>query len=303
MSQLKSAESKLIRLQKEKLNFEKQQLTESQKITKINSEINRIQSSMKNLSMSQLTNKLKQIESKSKQGQQYQKKSNDIESKIIRKNEEINRTKKDIERYSKQEVNKQTKLDNKRQKEQLDFQKKLQRELENTKRLSDNFESEHRWKKTSSNWTKESEFEIEEETITKKFDFFVSHASEDKEDFVKPLINAMKKENLQVWYDEFELKVGDSLRRSIDKGLSNSKYGVVILSSSFFNKNWTQYELDGLVTKEMEGRKVILPIWHKVSKNEVVSYSPTLADKVALNSSIYSIEEIVEKLSDLLNET
>lgn len=302
MSQLKSAESKLIRLQKEKLNLEKLQLSENEKITKINSEITRIQGSLKNLSLSQLTNKMKQIESKSKQGQQYHKKSNDLESKIIRKNEEINRTKSDIERYSKQEIDKKTKLENKRQKEQLDFQKKLQRELENTKRLSDNFDNEHRWNKVGAKLTKESRFEIEQTTVLKEFDFFVSHASEDKDDFVKPLIVAMKEMDLRVWYDEFELSVGDSLRRSIDKGLSNSKYGVVVLSSSFFNKNWTQYELDGLVTKEMEGRKVILPIWHKVSKNEVVSYSPTLADKVALNSSIYSIEEIVEKLSELLNE-
>ncbi|UZO79670.1 toll/interleukin-1 receptor domain-containing protein [Aquimarina sp. ERC-38] len=301
MSQLKSAESKLIRLQKEKLNLEKQQLTENQKITRINGEITRIQSSMKNLSMSQLTNKLKQIETKTKQGQQYQKKSNDIEGKIIRKNEEIYRTKSDIERFSKQELDKQTKLENKRQKEQIDFQKKLQRELGNTKRLSENFDSEHRWNKASSNWSKESRLELDQLPAIKEFDFFVSHASEDKEDFVKPLIEAMQNKNLEVWYDEFELKVGDSLRRSIDKGLSNSKYGVVILSSSFFKKNWTQYELDGLVTKEMEGIKVILPIWHKVSKNEVVSYSPTLADKVALNSSIYSIDEIVERLGELLN--
>ena len=73
-----------------------------------------------------------------------------------------------------------------------------------------------------------------------------------------------------------QLKVGDSLRRSIDRGLANSKYGVVVLSSAFFAKNWPQYELDGMVAREMNGVKVVLPIWHKVSKDEVLSYSPTL---------------------------
>lgn len=105
---------------------------------------------------------------------------------------------------------------------------------------------------------------------------------------------------MKVWYDEFTLKVGDSLRRSIDGGLSNSRFGTVILSSSFFSKNWTQYELDGMTAKEMDGRKMILPIWHKVTKNEVMKFSPTLADKVALNSSIHSIEEIAQQIADVV---
>ena len=45
---------------------------------------------------------------------------------------------------------------------------------------------------------------------------FISHASEEKADFVRPLAHALKKQGLRVWYDEFSLKPGDSLRRSID---------------------------------------------------------------------------------------
>ena len=119
---------------------------------------------------------------------------------------------------------------------------------------------------------------------------------------VRPLAEELKNLGYRVWYDEFELSVGDSLRRKIDQGLSNSRYGVVVLSTSFFAKNWPQYELDGLVAREMQGSKVILPIWHKVSKDEVLSYSPTLADKVALNSSILSIKEIAIKLSEVLGK-
>jgi len=80
---------------------------------------------------------------------------------------------------------------------------------------------------------------------------------------------------VEVWYDEFNLKVGDSLRRSIDRGLANLRYGIVVLSTAFFAKNWSQYELDGLVTKEnASGEKVILPVWHKVSKDEVLITVP-----------------------------
>lgn len=133
------------------------------------------------------------------------------------------------------------------------------------------------------------------------YDFFISHATEDKPDFVKPLAESLIKNGARVWYDEFSLTVGDSLRRSIDKGLKSSKYGVVILSNSFFNKQWAQYELDALVTREMNGSKTILPIWHRVTKDEVQNFSYNLADKLALNSSVNTVEEISSTLLGFCN--
>ncbi len=133
-----------------------------------------------------------------------------------------------------------------------------------------------------------------------EFDVFISHASEDKDDFVRPLAEELSGRGIRAWYDESTLKVGDSLRRKIDQGLARSRYGVVVLSSAFFVKNWPQYELDGMVAREMDGHKVILPIWHKVSKSEVIRFSPTLADKVAINSSLSSIEEIAGQLMEVI---
>src|SRR5262249_18412496 len=135
-----------------------------------------------------------------------------------------------------------------------------------------------------------------------EYDVFISHASEDKEDLVEPLAKRLRELEYQVWYDRFTLKVGDSLRREIDAGLAKSRYGIVVLSASFFSRGWPQYELDGLVEREMEGRKVILPIWHMVTKDQVRTYSPSLADKVALNSSSMTVEEIVTSLAEVLNE-
>lgn len=135
-----------------------------------------------------------------------------------------------------------------------------------------------------------------------KFDAFISHATEDKEDLVRPLAGALIGAGYRIWYDEFQLKVGDSLRRSIDRGLAASRFGIVILSPSFFAKQWPQYELDGLVSKEIEGGKVILPIWHKVSKAEVMGYSPSLADKMALNTVTNTIAELAEALADVLKD-
>ena len=65
---------------------------------------------------------------------------------------------------------------------------------------------------------------------------FISHASEDKDSVVRPLALALKNKGINVWYDEFELKIGDSLRRKIDQGLSKSKFGIVVISRSFIKK-------------------------------------------------------------------
>ena len=141
---------------------------------------------------------------------------------------------------------------------------------------------------------------INKSLLTAEYDLFISHASEDKEEFVRPLAETLEDLGIKVWYDEFTLRVGDSLRKNIDHGLVNSRFGTVILSSSFCSKNWTQYELDSMVAREMDGHKMILPIWHKVTKNEVMKFSPALADKVALNTSISSIEEIAGKLAEVI---
>jgi TIR domain len=133
-------------------------------------------------------------------------------------------------------------------------------------------------------------------------DVFISHASEDKDDVVRPLSELLRAKGFDVWYDEFQLRVGDSLRRSIDQGLAKSRFGIVVLSPAFFAKNWPQYELDGLVQREMQGSKVILPIWHKVTKTEVINYSPSLADKLALNTATATLDEIVSQISEVLEE-
>lgn len=131
-------------------------------------------------------------------------------------------------------------------------------------------------------------------------DFFISHASEDKDGFVRELADALRSRGARVWYDEFTLKIGDSLRRNIDRGLAGSRFGIVVLSEHFFRKEWPNKELDGLVALEVQGRTRILPIWHKVSKDEVAHYSPTLADKVALNTSLNSVGKIADELMELL---
>jgi len=141
----------------------------------------------------------------------------------------------------------------------------------------------------------------QDEDFNPDYDVFISHASEDKDEVVRPLARALKEVGLSVWYDEFELKIGDSLRKKIDKGLANSRFGIVVLSKDFFRKGWTNYELDGIVSKAVSGEQIILPIWHNITKKELLNFSPSLVDKVARSTTTHTIEEIAKEIAEVVS--
>jgi hypothetical protein len=134
--------------------------------------------------------------------------------------------------------------------------------------------------------------------LGKRWDVFISHASEDK-GFVGPLAAALQKSGLLVWYDDFTLTIGDSLRRKIDEGLTKSRYGIVVLSKPFFAKKWPQHELDGLMSKEVAGTKIILPVWHDIDLQEVQANSLMLSGIVAAQSN-EGMDVVVRKLRDAM---
>lgn len=125
---------------------------------------------------------------------------------------------------------------------------------------------------------------------------FISHASEDKSSLVRPLAHALKRHGLKVWYDEFDIKAGDSLRRSIDSGLAKCTAGIVVLSPAFFAKQWPQRELDALYTAEVAGRSRIIPLWHGVNAEFIAGISPLLADRVAI-PSINGVDAIATQIA------
>ena len=151
----------------------------------------------------------------------------------------------------------------------------------------------------------ELEFKAMGEISNKKWDVFISHASEDKEDFVRPLAEKLQKCGVKVWYDEFELKMGDSLSDSINRGLQESKYGIIVLSQAFFEKEWTNYELKSLLMRQMNRERVILPIWHNISKDFIREKNLYLSDIIALSSEMgwnELVDKILEKVRpDIIN--
>jgi len=110
-----------------------------------------------------------------------------------------------------------------------------------------------------------------------KHDVFICHASEDKDSVARPFAEKLQELGLTVWYDEFNLGLGKSIRGTIDEGLKSSSYGVVILSKTFFTKEWTKRELDALVSIFNTSEDRILPIRYGLTPDEVSEISPILA--------------------------
>lgn len=130
----------------------------------------------------------------------------------------------------------------------------------------------------------------------KRWDAFICHATEDKDTVARPLARILIGRGLEVWYDEFSLRLGDSLRRAIEHGLGRSKFGIVVLSKNFFAKEWPQKELDVLIEREVRAkRKIILPLWHEVNAAYVSTFSPLLADRVAA-STREGLENVADKI-------
>jgi len=286
--------SDIERTQKEIENLQRQIADENKKESNGTEKILRVKSSISsNTTTSSLKTKYSEIERYEKDIYSSQKKRADLSRKVSEKTGQLHKLEQKL--FAEQQKE-QKKFQDDLERNRKDEQRKFQDEL--NKLRNDETQKQNRFlQQVGVNQDKE---ELEETYAEKFYDVFISHASEDKDDFVRPLAEKLTEAGVSVWYDEFQLKIGDKLRRSIDKGLANSRFGIVVFSPDFFQKNWTQYELDGLVQKEMTGKKAILPLWHKVSKDEVMKYSPSLADTVALNTAMFTIEELVEKLSEVL---
>jgi hypothetical protein len=133
-----------------------------------------------------------------------------------------------------------------------------------------------------------------------KWDVFISHASEDKP-YVDPLVKALRAAGVSVWYDQMILNWGDDLRPMIDNGLINCRFGIVVLSKTFLGKKkWTEHELNSLFARELAGQKLVLPIWHGITRADLLEYSPALADRLAKISDSDSADDIVKSMLGLL---
>lgn len=189
----------------------------------------------------------------------------------------------------------------------IDLQREIERENKKSaleqKRIQDLYEQKVEALTKSLNdalMAKQSSVNLYNQTDDSEYDVFISHASEDKTPFVEELVKALQDKDVKVWYDSLSIAWGDSLRKQIDDGLKKSRFGIVVLSENYIKKGWTQYELDGLFDIEMAKGKTILPIWHNITKQQVMDFSPTLAGRKALTSATMTAKEIADTFVELI---
>jgi hypothetical protein len=135
----------------------------------------------------------------------------------------------------------------------------------------------------------------------KRWDFFIAHAFQDAGHIAKPLSDALNARGPMSWYADYSLKPGDKIGALIDFGLARSRFGIVILSKQFLEMRWPPDELNGLATREVDGKKVILPVWYKVGFRDVYDHSPVLADRVAISTE-KGLEYVVKRLWDVARQ-
>lgn len=268
-------ESKLKSLHQDEERFSRDLENERKNELRYLKEIERVEKSVnKNTSASLLRSKLNTISSYKEKVLRSRSKQSDIEARLNRKRTEVRKT--------------QVQLQNETGKSYDEILSKQNAVIIEQRNVIDDLQESKEHKKQNQVLTE------------KEFDFFISHASEDKEAIAEPLANKLIIKGAKVWYDKFTLTVGDSLRESIDSGLANSRYGIVILSEIYFKKFWTGKELNGLFAKQEDGQKVILPLWHNVSKDVVKQHSPILADLLALKTADFTVEELAEEFIKLI---
>lgn len=136
-----------------------------------------------------------------------------------------------------------------------------------------------------------------------KYDVFVSHSSKDKSKYVDKLVNEIKKTGLTVFYDTECIAWGDKIDKKIEEGLQNCKRAVVVISKNYFGRKWTEYEIMTLLSRQnKEGKKIIMPILHRVSKAQMLEHYPELANISFKYSKSCSCSELAKILFNDLRE-
>lgn len=243
--------------------------------------INRASQSMSGTkSISTIRSKDKQVQRENEKAQRSKKKQADLLGKISRKNIQLNKA---ISNLNKEREKQQERI-------LKDQEKKIR-------------ESKLQQKQAIDIIAASSQADTERGDEIKSYDVFISHSTEDKDGYVDELASALKKADIKIWYDSDAIGWGESIRQEIDKGLTHSKFGIVVLSPSFIKKYWTNYEVDGILRREAsKGIQTILPIWHNVTADQVLEYSSSLSGRQAMNTSIITIDEIVDNVKRLVKQ-
>ncbi len=126
-----------------------------------------------------------------------------------------------------------------------------------------------------------------------EYDVFISHANKDKEDLIEELYQSLQKLGISIFYDKESLEWGDNWKEQILNGTKKAEFAIIVISENFFDREWTERELSEFLNRQnRNGQKLILPIVHNITMQQLQEKYPNVADIQAIDSSKYNCDQI-----------
>jgi len=131
-------------------------------------------------------------------------------------------------------------------------------------------------------------------------DVFLCHAWDDRQGAAKELRDLLVAAGVKVWFSENDLALGVPMMRAIDKGLANSRIGLVLVTPALL----TSLPREGVADKELAVllmRNQLVPIVHNTTYSALLNVSPMLASRSGLSTSEDSMEVVAKKIAELVS--
>lgn len=129
--------------------------------------------------------------------------------------------------------------------------------------------------------------------IDGKYDVFISHANKDKLTFIDELYNSLDNLGINIFYDKKSLEWGDKWKDRILDGVKQSEFAIIVISENFFDREWTEKELNEFLNRQNQnGQKIILPVVHNITMEQLRDKYPSIAEIQAINSQDYTCDQI-----------
>jgi hypothetical protein len=133
-------------------------------------------------------------------------------------------------------------------------------------------------------------------------DIFLCHAWDDRNGTAKELHDMLEARGASVWFSEKDVALGSLLLREIDKGLANSRIGIVLVTPAFLRR----VDNEGIAEKELSAllaRDLLIPVVHDTTFEELRETSPLLGSRSGLSTSEQSLDDVALKLVELVSDT
>ena len=133
-------------------------------------------------------------------------------------------------------------------------------------------------------------------------DLFLCHAHADKELFVRPLADELRKYGVSCWLDEAEIALGDHIAARINDGLRYSRFVLVFVTPNFIERNWPLVELYAAFGIEVRKGEVVVLLVLAISDAEWKNCFPLLAEKKYVSWSM-GVDHIAQQITKKVSQT